>query len=140
MLNSDLVSVLCPLCGELLVASKLTFHLDDRHESVAEDDQIRQMLAIQAERLARLDTLELATCELCGCSIKRKNLERHRKKVHSNPLVPHHAEPRLGDLPKGERKRALSELFGPDIGVRDEWKRKRVEVQGGGFGVGGTRK
>lgn len=88
------------------------------------------------------DRNEFIKCPDCGGEVKRKNLNKHRKRYHLPKPAPKPAssKPMLKYMTTAQKRRYLNSLDRPDREWSDDvMDRGRVSL-GGGYGLGKNRK
>ena len=98
----------------------------------AENEERRKKLFVGYETRKKEGKL-IVKCDICNVEINRKNLIKHKRKVHKISGV-------TVNMTNSERTRYINKLFAPDRDYsEDVFDRGRV-TSGGGYGLGRSRR
>ena len=108
----------CPLCGKDVRAGRLRAHKEEEHGE-ANVPTPKPKLKSRSNQKSPNDFVK---CGVCSLMIKRRKLASHKRAKHPT------------------RAQRLKTILDPDEQTLEEFKKRKMFVSGGGFGVGKGKK
>ena len=108
----------CPLCGKNVRAGRLRAHKEEEHGEA----NVPTPKPRFKSRSKPKQPNDFVKCGACSAMVRRQNLASHKRAKHPT------------------KAQKLKSILGPDEQTLEEFKKRKIFVSGGGFGVGKGKK